>query len=76
MAIVAPQPTSAAPAARLGSAVLTGGCDGYPAGTTGVVAGWRQGCAVFVPDRPAAVARWARPRSSLYVPPTLLAVWR
>jgi hypothetical protein len=54
-------------------AVLTSPCEGYAAGTTGRVAGEHQGCLVFAPDEPAAVARWARPRSSLVVPAPLIA---
>jgi hypothetical protein len=57
---------------RRGAAVLTGGCDGYPAGTTGAVAGERDGCLVFRPDEPWRVARWATPRSELVVPPGLV----
>ncbi|MEA2295678.1 MAG: hypothetical protein QOE86_3317 [Solirubrobacteraceae bacterium] len=53
-------------------AVLTSGVDGYPAGTHGHVAGRRQGCLVFIPDAPVRVARWARPRTSLLVPPALV----
>lgn len=53
-------------------AMLTRGVDGYPAGTHGRVAGHRQGCLVFVPDGSAPVARWARRRSSLLVPPGLV----
>ena len=41
--------------------------------TTGTVTGRHQGCLVFVPDRHAAVARWARPRRTLLVPPSFLA---
>ena len=55
------------------AAILTGGCDGYRAGTTGQVQGRRQGCVVFTPDVPADVARWARPRSTLLVPPAFVA---
>lgn len=76
MVTLAPALPQAPPAARRRSAVLTGGCDGYPAGTAGAIAGHRQGCAVFVPDHPEQVARWARPRTSLLVPHTLVAVWR
>lgn len=57
---------------RRGVAVLTGGCDGYPAGTTGTISGGRDGCLVFAPDRPEAVARWAQPRRELLVPPALV----
>ena len=59
---------------RRGVAVLVGGCDGYPAGTTGVVTDRREGCAVFVPDDPERVARWAHPRSQIMVPDPLVAV--
>jgi hypothetical protein len=76
MAITAPLPVRSLPHPRVGSAVLTGGCDGYAAGTTGTVQGFRQGCAVFVPDHPERVARWARRRTSVLVPPGLLAVYR
>jgi hypothetical protein len=58
------------------AAVLVGGCDGYPAGTTGEVVGDRDGCFVFAPDRPAEVARWAVPRSALLVPHALVVVAR
>ena len=58
------------------AAVLVGGCDGYPAGTTGEVLGERDGCFVFAPDRPAEVARWAVPRSALLVPHALVVVAR
>lgn len=54
------------------TAVLTSGVDGYPAGTHGRVAGTRQGCLVFIPERPERVARWARPRTTLLVPPALV----
>jgi hypothetical protein len=50
------------------AAVLTGGCDGYAAGTTGAVIGARDGCLVFAPDAPERVARWAHPRPALLVP--------
>ena len=66
----APLPASTA------TAVLTSGVDGYPAGTHGRVAGSRQGCLVFIPEAPARVARWARPRTSLLVPPALVVVLR
>ena len=36
------------------AAVLTRNCEGYPAGTTGLIAGAKQGCLVFAPDEPAA----------------------
>ena len=55
------------------SAVLVMSCEGYAKGTTGTVAGRRQGCLVFVPDEPCAVARWAHPRRSLLVPPSFVA---
>ena len=76
MAIVAPRPAPTSRGPRAGSAVLTAGCDGYPGGTTGDVVGFRQGCAIFVPHHPERVARWARRRTSVLVPPGLLAVWR
>jgi hypothetical protein len=63
-------PLGAAPSTT--GAMLAGGVDGYPAGTHGRVAGHRQGCLVFVPDGSAPVARWARRRSSLLVPPGLV----
>ena len=59
---------------RRGAAVLTSGCDGYAAGTTGRVLGRRDGCAVFAPDHPERVARWASPRAQVLVPESLLAV--
>jgi hypothetical protein len=55
------------------AAILTGGCDGYRAGTPGRVAGRHQGCLVFAPDSPGDVARWARPRTKLLVPPAFVA---
>jgi hypothetical protein len=55
------------------AAVLTGACDGYPAGTTGLIAGSAQGCLVFAPDEPGDVARWARPRATMLVPAALVA---
>jgi hypothetical protein len=55
------------------AAILTAGCDGYRAGTTGRVHGHRQGCLEFAPDAPDEVARWARPRTSLLVPPGFVA---
>ena len=64
----APAVPAAAPQTRRHTAVLTAGCDGYAAGTTGVVLGHREGCVVFAPDRPAEVARWATPRSEVLVP--------
>ncbi len=65
----------AAPAASVRrAAVLLGGCDGYAAGTTGIVHGHRDGCAVFSPDHPEAVARWATPRKALLVPAPLVLV--
>ena len=54
------------------TAVLTAGCDGYRAGTTGEVVGSRDGCIVFAPDSPEQVARWARPRTTLLVPPAFV----
>jgi hypothetical protein len=56
------------------AARLTGGCEGYPAGTTGLIAGAAQGCLVFAPDEPGRVARWARPRATLLVPAALVAI--
>ena len=56
------------------SAELTGNCEGYPAGTTGLIAGSAQGCLVFAPDEPGRVARWARPRMTLLVPSPLVAI--
>ena len=56
------------------TAVLTRGCDGYPAGTTGLIAGATQGCLLFAPDEPGRVARWARPRATLLVPAALVAI--
>lgn len=74
MAAVAALPTpSSARIALEPSAVLVKGCDGYAKGTTGTVVGARQGCLEFVPDDPAAVARWATPRRSLLVPPSFVA---
>jgi hypothetical protein len=58
------------------AAVLAAGCDGYPAGTTGAVIGERDGCVVFAPDAPETVARWARPRTSLLVPPAFVVTVR
>jgi len=55
------------------SAVLAMSCEGYGKGTTGTVTGRRQGCLVFAPDDPAAVARWAHPRRELLVPPSFIA---
>jgi len=56
------------------AAVLTRNCEGYPAGTTGLIAGSKQGCLVFAPDEPSRVARWARPRVTLLVPTALIAI--
>ena len=56
------------------AAVLTGNCEGYAAGTTGLIAGANQGCLVFAPDEPGRVARWARPRATLLVPAALIAI--
>lgn len=50
------------------TAVLTFPCDGYARGTQGKIVGEHQGCVVFVPDDPSAVARWAHPRRELVVP--------
>ena len=55
-------------------AVLTRACEGYPAGTTGLIAGSKQGCLVFAPDEPSRVARWARPRVTLLVPTAMIAI--
>jgi hypothetical protein len=55
------------------SAVLVMSCEGYGKGTTGTVTGRRQGCLVFTPHDPAAVARWASPRRELLVPPSFVA---
>jgi hypothetical protein len=65
-------PTSAPLASA--AAVLTRNCEGYPAGTTGLIAGSKQGCLVFAPDESSRVARWARPRATLLVPVALIAV--
>jgi hypothetical protein len=54
------------------AAVLTGNCEGYAAGTTGLIAGAKQGCLVFAPDEPSRVARWARPRATVLVPVALI----
>ena len=56
------------------AAVLTRNCEGYPAGTTGLIAGSKQGCLLFAPDEPTVVARWARPRATLLVPAALIAM--
>ena len=56
--------------------VLTAGCDGYRAGTTGAVVGRRDGCLEFAPDAPDHVARWARPRATLLVPASFVATVR
>lgn len=66
-----PAPTVAP---RRVAAVLVGGCDGYPAGTTGEVLGERDGCVVFAPFEPDRVARWAHPVPTLLVPPALVVV--
>jgi hypothetical protein len=58
------------------TAILTSSCDGYAAGTTGAVVGARDGCVVFAPDAPEQVARWARPRPALLVPPSFVATVR
>jgi hypothetical protein len=63
MAIAEPEPTF----------VLTFSCDGYAKGATGTVVGERQGCLVFVPDHPDAVARWTHPRRELLVPASFVA---
>ena len=54
------------------AAVLTAGCDGYAAGATGAILGTHDGCLIFAPDKPDAVARWARPRTTLLVPPSFV----
>jgi hypothetical protein len=69
---IAPDVPVAVPEPRRRAAVLTAGCDGYRAGTTGVVAGDHDGCVVFAPDRPEDVARWATARSTLLVPPSMV----
>jgi hypothetical protein len=66
-----PLPASMPPAHA--AAILTRDCEGYPAGTTGLIAGSRQGCLVFAPDASSRVARWARPRTTLLVPVALIA---
>ena len=68
-------PVTRPPAARI-AAVLTSGCDGYPAGSTGAVTGRRDGCLVFAPDRPDVVARWAYVRRELLVPPSFVVTVR
>jgi hypothetical protein len=73
MPALAPAPAPA-DTRRAPAAVLTGGCDGYRPGTTGVVLGTHEGCLVFAPDRPDVVARWARARPTLLVPPALVVV--
>ena len=73
MPALATRPVSAPLRTRV-AGVLVGGCDGYPAGTTGEVLGERDGCVVFAPDRPDRVARWAHPVPSLLVPPALVVV--
>jgi hypothetical protein len=70
--MVPPYPTSTPLA--YAAAVLTRNCEGYPAGTTGLIAGAKQGCLVFAPDEPSRVARWARPRATLLVPAALIAI--
>ncbi len=69
-------PSSATPTTPLAyaAAVLTRSCEGYAAGTTGLIAGANQGCLVFAPDEPGRVARWARPRATLLVPAALIAI--
>jgi hypothetical protein len=66
-------PSSSTPLAYA-AAVLTRNCEGYPAGTTGLIAGSKQGCLVFAPDEPNRVARWASPRATLLVPVALIAI--
>ena len=58
------------------TAVLTSGCEGYKAGTTGAVLGARDGCVVFAPDAPEQVALWATPRPAVLVPPSFVATVR
>jgi hypothetical protein len=65
-----------APALARATAVLTNGCDGYAAGTTGIVLGERDGCVVFAPHHPERVARWAQPRGALLVPPSFVVTVR
>ena len=69
--VPSPSPTPSLPRAP---AVLTGNCEGYAAGTTGLIAGAAQGCLLFAPDEPGRVARWARPRATLLVPAALVAI--
>jgi hypothetical protein len=64
------------PAVRRVAAVLTAGCDGYAAGTTGEIVAHRDGCLVFAPDVPERVARWATPRATLLVPPSFVVAVR
>jgi len=71
--MVPPAPPPATPL-DYATAVLTRNCEGYAAGTTGLIAGANQGCLVFAPDEPGRVARWARPRVTLLVPAALLAI--
>jgi hypothetical protein len=70
--MVPPSPTTTPLA--YAAAVLTRNCEGYPAGTTGLIAGAKQGCLVFAPNEPTAVARWARPRVTMLVPAALIAL--
>jgi hypothetical protein len=72
---LAPAPPAPLAPARV-SAVLTAGCDGYRAGTTGAILGTHQGCLVFAPDAPERVARWAHPRRALLVPPSFVVTVR
>jgi hypothetical protein len=75
MATLTLRPAPAAPSIlrpQRRTAVLTAGCDGYRAGTTGEVLGIHDGCIVFAPDAPEQVARWARPRTTLLVPPSFV----
>ena len=69
-----PSASPSTPLALSATAVLKGGCEGYPPGTTGLIAGASQGCLVFAPDEPGRVARWARPRVTLLVPVALVAI--
>lgn len=72
----APEGVTISGTPRCATAALTSGCDGYAAGSTGTVTGFKQGCMIFVPDCPENVARWARRRTSLLVPVGFLAIHR
>ena len=67
-------PPAPAPTRHRVAAVLVGGCDGYPAGTTGEVLGHHDGCVLFAPDSPEHVARWSHAVPSVLVPPALVVV--